>query len=397
MPYYKWCGVNMNAQILSGVSFARSHNELGPMLFGRDISLISGKQTNAWRYRRAYSLASIITMFRQLASLVQSGLQLPHALRTLAKRLPRSHFQEIVYAISADIDEGFSLSQSLEQYTWLFSPIMINMVRVAEQTGNIGVGLDALSNYLESVQHFRRRMTGVLLLPTLTLCFFLFIAGCLLLFVVPSFQDIFAQFGQPVSVSTRFLLTASSLLRGYHMLIIASIVIMILLVQKITKKFFSTHYGAYVLLHMPFVGLLVRDSAIMHTFHAVGLLTSSGMPLIIALRVALCLLENPKLQLNMAMVIQAVEAGYTFHDALVSHGGYFAQEDVLALVSIAEESGELSETSRTIARLYEENVNRILQKITLLVQPILVILLGALITGMILAIYVPLFTVAHHL
>lgn|GEM_PF-3996975 len=397
MPYYKWCGVDMNAQILSGVSFARSYNELGPMLFGRDISLISGKQISAWRYRKTYSLTSIITMFRQLASLVQSGLQLPYALRTLVKRLSRSHLQEVVYAISADIDEGFSLSQSLEQYTWFFSPIMINMVRVAEQTGNIGVGLDALSNYLESMQHFRRRMINVLLLPAITLCFFLFIAGCLLFFVVPYFQDIFAQFGQPVSVSTRFLLTASSLLKGYHMLIIVSIVIIALLAQKITKKFFSTDYGAYVLLHMPFVGLLVRDSAIMHTFHAVGVLVSSGMPLIIALRVTLCLLENQKLQSNMVAVIQAIDAGYTFHDALVGHGGYFAQEDVLALVSIAEESGELSETSRAIARLYEENVNRILQKITLLVQPILVILLGALITGMIIAIYVPLFTMAHHL
>jgi type IV pilus assembly protein PilC len=390
MPYYTWQGVNLKADFQTGVSFARSEKELDRFLFQQDIALIKIKHVSTRRSKKIND-ATLITFFNHVASLLDAGLKIPQALQTVYKQLPQGALKEIVFALSGEIQEGQSLAAALAMYPWIFNVVTVHMVRVGEQIGSVSVVLKALANYHDAKQKFKRKIFQALMIPVVTFCFFLVIALVILIMVVPQFETIFNSLGGTVPGATAFLIGMSDFFRTYGLILVGVVAFSILCVQRIVSK----REGVSILSGLPFMQTLGRNCGIMHTMQALALLLGNGVNLVQAMDISRYVLSDKKMNSQFVAAAKAVASGYALHEAFVLYAKIFAQENIIALISIGHETGQLSQAFNAIARMYEEKVMRQLQYITLFVQPTLMLVLGLLITSMIVAIYMPLFSLAH--
>src|SRR5579872_1850639 len=168
MPYFNWHGIALSGASKKGKLFARTQNELDAILFKRDIALLDCSLASPSRWLRSVSISTKIQFFRQLAALLQAGVLLPEALTIVTEQLDNPRFQEVVYAVANQVHQGKSLGQAMAQYPQLFDSLMIHMVQVGHQAGALAAALDMLSDYLESVVAFQKKIRSAAIMPALT-------------------------------------------------------------------------------------------------------------------------------------------------------------------------------------------------------------------------------------
>ncbi len=396
MPYYTWRGVDITARVHKGASFARSPQELEQLLFSRHIALLAQQPALRFLYRRSIPLRSKIALFKQLSTLLQAGLLVPKALQVVMMQGENVYLKEIMYAIYAEVQEGHSLAQALQKYPEVFSPVMIRMAAVGEQTGSLAPALSALADYLDSLNTFAKKIKAALFLPLITLGFFACIASIMLLVIVPKFYELFQGLGQTIPTTTQWLLTMSTIMRSWWMLPISiGTVVMIFGALRAIKSAKTKPWLDANMLRLPFIGPIVRDMAIVHSTHSLAMLLDGGMHLVPALMVTAPIIGNIPMRTSFENVVNAVSAGAPLHTALEFYGEQFSQQELISLIAVGHETGNLGAMLAQISRIFQEKIERQLHIITLLIQPLLMLILGGLIMFVLVALYAPLFTMGH--
>jgi len=395
MPYYRWRGVNIFGDRKKGKSFARSKQDLDTVLFGRNIAMISCKDCKIWKLFGSVSMEDKINFFRQLSVLLESGVRLPDALRILCEQVENILFRQIIFALESDIQEGVSFGDALQKYPEIFNDLMIKMARVGQESGGLGASLKQLTLYIETKKDFRKKLKSAAILPMITLAFFSFIAISIFIFVVPKFADIFSSMNKELPVVTRIVLNISTFLRSYTFIFgVIFFALFILLIKKYIKKPLASTATEMVLIRLPLIGDIIRQSFLVYFLRSVSMLLESGMRLLPAIDIAKKSFKSSLLKKHLETLELDVFSGSSLSQSINDYPGLLFSQDLVAMVRVGEETGALGLMLKKAADMYQEKVDRSILFFTTIFQPLLMIFLGLLIALLIFAIYVPVFNLA---
>lgn len=395
MPYFRWKGIDLTGTPCAGRSCAASLDDLDAQLLKKDIALIQGTQVTRQMLDRPLTMDAKIQFFSSLSTLLESGVTIPDALELAAQQITNVPFHDALYTIKQQVETGITLADAMSKYRHIFNPLMIEMVHVGYETGDLPQSLNQLSSYLETMQDFRKKIRMALTMPLITFTFFMIIASVLVLWVVPQFESFFVSLKQPLPASTKAILSLNSFLRSYGLLVIGMITGLSVLCSWLYRVNIRVRYFFdRIALNLPFFGNLTVTRINAQVSHALALLLEGGITVIDALEIVIGLVDNVVVRDALMRVKKDVEAGVNISDALARHGEGYLGSDSIALIRVGEVSATLGPMFATAARRAQASVGYTLQWILNLLQPLVIIFLGILITGLILAIYLPIMTIS---
>jgi len=396
MPYFKWQGVNLFGDFKHGKEFARSQGDLDRSLFDRNISMLSCAPARVWSFFPLISLSEKINFLRQLSILLDAGVRLHDALKILCDQVKNIKLKKIIFQLEVDVQEGVSLANSIEKYPKIFDELIIKMIQVGQESGNLSYALGQLCDYLETTQQFRKKLKSAAILPLVTLGFFIVIAAAIFWFIVPKFVEMFKSFKQELPPLTKAVLKISTVFRSN---LIILILFLFLLVFLILRRYFKCYRGKMVAhkicLSIPWFGDLIIDSSLVYFLQSVVLLIESGMRLLPALELSKKSIKNIPIKEHIEILEREVEAGSSLSQAMIDFSVNYFSQDLIAIVKVGEETGRLNVMLKKAAKIYQDKVDRSIIFFTTIFQPLLMIIVGLLITLLIFAIYVPIFNLSN--
>lgn len=394
MPYYRWRGIELTGNIKKGVLFARSVDHLDHLLIKREIALLTYKPINRW-ITKPITFADRVKVFSQLATLIDAGVLVPDALDIVANQVDHGRLQEIMHHIAKQVSEGATLSSTLVHYPALANHVMIQLIKAGEESGQLAHMLDALCKHLRMMHDFYRRIQSALLLPAITLVFFIGILLVIFVGVMPRFMIIFTSMGKEIPPVTRSLLYMSDCIRSPLMgLIIAVGALMVVILWRITRYGKGRRIVDAFLIKLPIIGNLLQQQFLAYAMEALSVLLAGGVPLYEALKVVSSSVQNQVFLIQMKRLEADIQTGSSLSDAMARHADGIFSQDIIAMVEVAEVSGRLALLLDRVAQVYYNRVIERLSLLTVMVQPAIMIILGLLVALLIFAVYGPIFTLS---
>jgi type IV pilus assembly protein PilC len=338
----------------------------------------------------------IIIAFRQLATLINAGLPIVQCLDILINQTSNVTLKHIFTQVKADVEAGIPLSQALSRHPKRFPPLTYNLIKAGESGGVLDDLLLRLASYLEQAESIKERVKAALRYPL----FVLFMAGgltlALLFFVLPQMEELFREaFQADLPAFTRFILDLSRLLRE-QFYIIPLILGAVFLIYTLLKR---SDRGAYWLdslkLKLPVLGKLFHRIALSRFSRTLATLVDSGVPILEALELTGKAAGNKVIQRATQEAREALREGEAIVQPLKKYSVF--PPLTISMISVGEETGALDQMLNKIADLYEEEVRKMVDSLTSLIEPLLIAFMGATVGIVVVAMYLPYFTMFQHI
>ena len=341
-------------------------------------------------------LKDVAVFARQFATMTASGMSLLRSLSILEEQTSALSLKKAVGEVRTDVAGGVSLSTSMAKHDKVFPRLMIAMIRAGEAGGMIDRALEQIAESLEKDTALRSKIKGALTYPAIVLGFtFVLIAG-VLIFIVPIFEDMFKNLGGELPAPTQFLVTASQ-----NMIWIGPLAIGLGIAATVIFKRQSRESEEFRLrvdtikLKLPVFGSLFRKLAMSRFSRNLGLLLNVGVPVMQALSVVGETTGNEVINAAMKDVQSAVREGMPMSSALRKHKIF--PEMVTQMVEVGEESGQISQMLDKVADFYDREVDSAAESLTASIEPIMVIVMGAVVGGMVICLYLPMFSIGENI
>jgi len=348
------------------------------------------------RTTRTYKVksAELVVVTRQLATIVNAGLPLMQGLDILAEQSENVRLQTVLKQISADVEAGESFSDTLRKHPRAFSGLYVSMVRAGEASGNLDGILLRLADYMESTENLKRKVRAAMTYPLAALAFVLILTVLLIIFVVPTFEGVFASFGAKLPGPTLMLLLISRWIRGNGLWLLAGLIAGVVSLRMLVTR---TEQGRFRFdqfkLRLPIFGKLFGKVAISRFTRTLSTLTRSGVPILGALEIVERTAGNEVFARAIHDAQDSVRAGQPLADPLVASGVFPPM--VTRMVSVGEKTGALETLLAKISDFYDSEVEATISTLTSLIEPILIVLLGVIVGGIAIALYLPIFSMSQ--
>lgn len=395
MPYYAWKGITLQGLMKSGKMFAVNQETLDAQLFKRDIALIKNKTAFTYLLPRI-TIKTQAQFFDQLATLLDAGILVPQALSLVRDTMGHVRMQLLLSDITADVERGLALSSALERQKQCFDDRMVQMVFIGQESGSLPVTVKALSVHLETVFAFREKIKSAAMAPLISFIFFIAIVLLIVIFLMPTMASIFNSLNQPMPFITRIFLSASTFLRSWQglLLTLAGLGVLFFVLKKLFRRECVKRSIDKLALKIPFVRDIVLDTQRAWYLESTALLISGGMQLVPALAIAQRSFSNSILQEQGREIQLAVAAGTSFSKAMSSVDSELFPYDCCAIIQVGENAGSLAPALHKAALDARTRALRHGAFISRVIQPLLLIILGLMITLLILAVYTPILTIS---
>ncbi len=328
---------------------------------------------------------------RQFATMINSGLSLLRSLTILAEQTPNRAFRDIINEVKADVEKGSSLSQALEKHPKVFPRIYSSMVKSGEVGGVLDETLERLAQTLEAQVELRSQVKSAMMYPAAVFGLVIFIVIAMLLFVVPMFESMFADFGAQLPLPTRMLMGLSVIFTTYWYLAVGgSIAVIVGFKRWIATDTGRSRFDA-IKLKMPIFGNLVHKTALARFSHTLAALTRTGVPILMALDIVAETSGNAVVSRAVLSVQASVKEGESIAEPLSNHPVFPPM--VVQMMAVGEETGALDTMLEKVGDFFDREVKTMVEGLTSLIEPLLVVILGATVGGMLLALYLPIFNV----
>ena len=339
--------------------------------------------------RKKVKTRDVVIITRQFATMINAGLPLVQALQILAKQTINPSIREAVEKVVFEVESGRTLADALKDHPKLFSQLYVNMVSAGEAGGILDTILLRLATFLEKSEALARKVKGAMIYPAVVLTVAMGAIVILLLFVIPTFETMFASFNQELPLPTRIVIGLSSFLQGYWLwLLIGGTGAGFLF-----RRWIATSSGRLIfdrlMLRMPLLGSLVRKSAVARFTRTLGTLLSSGVSILEGLEITARTAGNRVIH-DAVMDSRASIAGGESISEPLRRSGVFPPM-VTQMINVGEETGDLDGMLNKIADFYDEEVDVAVESLLKALEPALIVILGTIVGGMIVAMYLPIF------
>jgi len=336
-------------------------------------------------------IKDIAVVSRQFATMINSGLSLLRSLYILAEQTENAALAKVIDEVRADVEKGASLSQALGRHPKVFNRLYVAMVRAGETGGVLDSVLLQLAAVIEKQVELRRKIKSAMTYPTVVFCLCLLIVAAMLLFIVPTFKSIYAQLGGTLPLLTRVLISISTVFKKFFPIffVLGGIGIWGF------KRWVQTDQGRQVWdrvkLKMPVFGKLVHKTALTRFASTLAVLMRSGVPILEALEITSETVNNTVLEEAVKDVQAGVKVGESMAKPLATHDVFPPM--VVQMIAVGEETGAVDTMLDKIGEFYSQEVEATVNALTSLLEPLLIVFLGACVGGMVIALYMPMFNI----
>ena len=395
MPVFTFSGKNANGEKVSGERTAANKESLASQLRRERITpgpiRQKGKEFNLPTFGSGkVKTKEIAIFFRQFSVMIDAGLPLVQCLEILAANQENQAFQKTLTGVRTTVEGGATLANAMRQYPKVFDDLTTNMMEAGEMGGILDTILQRLATYVEKAVKLRSAVKSALIYPVSVVTLAFLIVGALLKWVVPIFANLFAGLGVALPLPTRVVIGLSAFVGHFWWFFILGIVGVFFGIKQIRKDARGRYYLDYAMLKMPVVGILLRKIAVARFTRTLGTLITSGVPILEALSVTAKTSGNSVLEEALMKVRKAIEEGRTIVDPLRECGVF--PNMVTQMIGVGEATGAMDSMLQKIADFYEDEVDAATKDMLAMLEPIIIGMLGVMIGGIVISLYMPLFS-----
>ena len=393
MPLYQYQAFDQAGVLRKGSEDAVSESDLrqrlrSQQLYPKEIR-ISRNTSRSFLPKRGTNYKRALTLFtRQFEVLMDATIPYDKALQLIIEQTEDVGFKEILAEVRARVVEGGSLADALQLYPKIFPEMYVSMIRSGENSGNLGTILKRLADYYETQERLRGRLKSAMIYPAFMLVFSLLVVVFMVTYIVPKITQIFASKGTLLPLPTRILMGLSDFMVNSWYLVLIGLIILIFGFSAFLRSEFGKKVLQQLQLKAPLIGPLMQKVLIARFCQTLGTLLGSGVDLKTALEISRHVVVNQLLieQLN-KMIIEVNNKGIPL-SAAMGRTGYFP-DYVQHVVAIGEEAARVDELLERVANRMQEEVSRLLEGLTALLQPTMIVLMGGIVGFIALSVLLP--------
>jgi type IV pilus assembly protein PilC len=398
MITYQWRGRTSGGENVAGELTVNNRGELLAQLRKRKIVVTSvkpkPKEINIkLPFGGGIGTKDLAVFTRQFATMINAGLPLVQCLDILSRQLDKETFRVITKKVMSDIEGGSTLCEGLGKHPKAFDDLYVNMVNAGEAGGILDTILMRLAEYIEKIEALKRKVKGAMMYPAVVFTVAIGATLFMLMFIIPTFAKMFADFGAELPLPTKIVLAASNGIRDWWWLGLA----MIGGAAFGLKKYYGTDKGQHVIdglmLKVPVLGDVIRKGAVARFTRTLGTLVSSGVPILDGLEITAKTAGNVIVKDAVMSARSSIREGDTISNPLRQSGVFPPM--VVQMITVGEETGALDEMLTKIADFYDDEVDSAVEALTSVIEPIMIVFMGAIVGGMVVAMYLPIFRMVN--
>jgi type IV pilus assembly protein PilC len=397
MPNYVWKGRNRAGLVQEGVLAADSKDIALSSLRRQNIVVTGirerGKEISLTKVGRKVPPKTLAIFTRQFSVMIDAGLPLVQCLEILANQQEHKSFQKILLQVRQDVEAGSTLADAMRRHPKAFNNLYVNMIAAGEAGGILDTILQRLSVYIEKAVKLSQQVKAALIYPVAVIVIAAIVVAVILLKVIPTFAALFTSLGAELPFPTRVVIAASNFLARYFIFFIIGVIAGIFGF----KRYYATYRGRRVVdglvLKIPVLGQIMRKISVARFCRTLATLTSSGVPILEALDITARTSGNAIIEDAIQDVRKSVEGGKTIVEPLRDSGVF--PNMVVQMIGVGEQTGALDQMLNKIGDFYEDEVDAAVAGLVKLLEPVMIFILGTIIGGIVIAMYLPMFTLIN--
>ena len=396
---YKYVGYNRSAQRVNGMIEASTPNEAKAKLRDMQISATSIKEGEGPGAAKGLStmlggsgkptLKEFTVFIRQFSTMQSAGIPIVESIGILAEQTENKNFGFVLASIQKKVEEGVGLAEAMRQYPQVFERITVNLIQAGEFSGSLEAVLSRLSEYYEKVAGLRRKIISAATYPCLIIVLVVVILFVLLIFVVPIFQDLFKESGKELPQATQMIVDVSQFVRDKIMVFIGVAVGTVWGIIYLFKNPEIRKSLDPILLKVPLFGDLLLKTSVARFTRTLGTMIQSGVSIIEGLEITAQIAGNHTIETAIKKTRDSIKEGNSVSQPLAESGVF--PKMVTSMIAIGEKTGAMEQMLEKIAEFYEEEVDQVVGALTSILEPVMIVIVGVLVAGVLIPLYLPVF------
>ncbi|MCE5282139.1 MAG: type II secretion system F family protein [Deltaproteobacteria bacterium] len=398
MPIFLWDAETRKGERKKGESEAADEAAVRGQLRRQGFRSISVKKKpkdlleNIPLFKKKVSEKDVVVFARIFATMINAGLPLIQCLDLLGKQEQNKTFAKVIGTIKEDIEGGSTLTDALKKHPKVFDELFVNLVAAGESGGILDVILQRLSAYMEKTMKLKSKVKGAMTYPISVLVISIGVVSVLLLKVIPVFQKMFEGMGSSLPAPTQFLVDASQFTQNYFLYAVIGLIVLV----AAFKRYYATEKGRLtvdaLVLKSPVFGPLLKKVAVAKFTRTLSTMMASGVPILEGLGIVSKTAGNRIIEIALMKTRQSISEGKTIAEPLVETEVFPPM--VVQMIAVGEATGALDTMLAKIADFYDDEVDAAVGAMTALLEPFMMVFLGGIVGGMIIAMYLPIFQMA---
>ena len=398
MPVFQWVGKNRFNKTQKGEMEAANEEAVRASLVRLRITPTKIKPKpkdlfeNVSFMQPRIKQHDVIIFARQFSTMIDAGLPIIQCLEILYAQQNNATFKKMLKEVKESVEGGATLAEALKKFPKQFDDLFVNMIAAGEAGGILDAILRRLAAYMEKAAKLKAQVKGAMTYPIVTLFIAVLVLAVILIFVIPVFEEMFADFGGELPMPTKIVVAMSEMVKSKIIWIIGAIVFGVFAF----KKFYSTDKGHDAVddlaLRLPIFGLLLRKVAVAKFTRTMGTMLASGVAILEALDIVAKTAGNRSVERAIYNVRSGIAEGRTMADPLTESGVFPPM--VCQMIAVGESTGALDAMLEKIADFYDDEVDQAVENLTALIEPFMLVFLGVTIGGLVVAMYLPIFKMA---
>jgi type IV pilus assembly protein PilC len=394
MPVFEYKGKTLGGKQVQGELKAKNRAELERFLRGNRILVtnVSKKaQQIQIKFGSGIKKIDISRFTRQFATMISAGLPMVQCLEILATQMESAELRKVVMKVKESVQSGATLSEALSKHKKVYDDLYVNMVEAGEVGGALDTILIRLAQYREKADKLARKVKGALVYPIVVMIVAIGVTYAMLTFIVPVFAKMFSGLGAELPMPTQVVLGFSNFLRDNSLLMLLLLVLGVIGFKLYVRNPKGRLSWDTFKLRMPLLGTLIRKSAISRFTRTLATLLSSGVSILDALSITARTAGNMVLQNAINKSMLSIAEGETITQPLKESGVFPPM--VTQMISVGEKTGGMDDMLAKIADFYDDEVDAAVAALTSIIEPVIIVFMGAIIGGILIAMYLPMFDI----
>lgn len=398
MPFFLWVAETRKGRKLKGELEAGNEQIALSQLKKRNLKVLKIKPKpkdlfgNVSFMQPKVTSKDIVIFTRQFSTMIDAGLPLVQGLTILAEQTENPTFRNMLKQITRDVEGGSTLAEAMKKHPKVFDDLFVNLIAAGEMGGILDTILQRLATFIEKAEDLKSKIKGALTYPIVVVAIAIIVIAVILIFVIPVFQDMFSSFGQALPVPTQMVVAMSDFMKANIIFIIPAIIVLIVAFKKYRDTTGGRKVTDTIALKLPIFGDLLKKTAVARFTRTLGTMLASGVPILDSLEIVAKTAGNVVLEEIIFEVRSSIAEGQTIAEPLSETDVFPGM--VIQMISVGEATGALDTMLSKIADFYDKEVDAAVEALTSMLEPLLMLFLGGSIGGLVVAMYLPIFSMA---
>src|SRR5437868_4764663 len=396
LPVWTWEGKTRSGEVKKGEMEASDEASVQQRLRAMALQNVKIRKKISMSFKLpgvgGISQKDIVILTRQFATMIDAGLPLVQCLDILATQLDNAAFREVLTTVKVKVESGSTLADALKEHPKVFDTLYVQLVAAGEIGGILDTILNRLAAYIEKNEKLKSKVKGAMVYPSIVLMVAVVVTFVLLLFVTPTFEKMFKDFGGAMPAPTQIVINLSNFLQKYIMLIIGLTIAAAIAFRtwKNTPK--GREQWDSFTIQTPLFGPLIRKVAVARFTRTLGTMISSGVPILDALEVVAKTAGNAMVEKAIRYTKEKITEGKTIVQPLAETQVFPSM--VVQMIGVGEATGAMDQMLTKIADFYDDEVDAAVAALTSMIEPVMMVFLGGIVGGFLIAMYLPIFSIA---